>query len=116
MTIISIFHLLSLLCFWILALIAEMYYVLRSFDGFFFFFFSKIEVPALFPVTNTKPDKGAFHQCCLLSCLSSFFFKILFIFLYSRFLLGTHFIHISVYMSILISQLAVFKTIVNKQR
>ena len=34
----------------------------------------------------------------------SFFFGILFIFLYSRFLLVIHFIHISVYMSIPISQ------------
>lgn len=69
MTIISTFTCLSLLCFWILALIAKMNSVLKSFDDMFFFLHSKC--PSSFPVTHTHLDQGAFCECRLLSCLEN---------------------------------------------
>ena len=55
--------------------------------------------------TNMIADLS-FSSCCFdLKCIYTFFLNlILFIFLYSSFLLVNHFIHISVYMSIPISQ------------
>ena len=55
--------------------------------------------------TNMIADLS-FSSCCFdLKCIYTFFLNlILFIFLYSRFLLVIHFIHISVYMSIPVSQ------------
>lgn len=57
MTIIGIFTSFSLLCFWVLALIAKMYFVLRSFDGIFFsLFFCKGDVSS-FSLLATLPQR-----------------------------------------------------------